>query len=136
MRASGQAGRPDGRTELREEIYARTHAHTHARWAIEGRIRTLRVKRSVQYVSLVRQGDRDQAGHKRAKLLRLVQDNSETTARTLVHLTWTTTNVSARVRSKSVSTSKTNENCNVCAIKYKSDMHKENYDVSNYNVEY
>lgn len=59
-----RSGKPDGRNCERKY----THARTLTRWAIEGRIRALRVKRSVRYVSLVRHGDRDQAGHKRAKL--------------------------------------------------------------------
>lgn len=56
MRASGQANRPNGRTDGIAGGNKRTHSH----WAIEGRIESVRVKRSVRYVALAREGDRNE----------------------------------------------------------------------------
>jgi len=53
FRSGKPAERTYGRRELREEV-TRTQSH----WAIEGRIESVRVKRSVRYVALVREGDR------------------------------------------------------------------------------
>jgi hypothetical protein len=125
------AGRTDGRTERREEIYARTYALDYRG---EDQDPTCKEISSVCLVSSARWSG---TGRPQARqTLRLVQDNSERRARTYVHLTWTMTNVRARVKSKSVSISKTDENRNVCAMKYTSDRHEAHYDVSEYNVEY
>ena len=54
MRASGQANGPNDRTEG----IAGGNTRTQSVWAIEGRIESVCVKRSVRYVALAREGDR------------------------------------------------------------------------------
>lgn len=63
MNESCRSDKPDRRTDGTARGNLRTHARKQAGRVSRGRIRSLCVKRSVRYVSLVREADRIQAGH-------------------------------------------------------------------------
>jgi hypothetical protein len=58
MNESFRSGKPAERTDGRTEGIAGGNTRTQSHWAIEGRIESVRVKRSVRYVALAREGDR------------------------------------------------------------------------------
>jgi hypothetical protein len=66
MRASGQANRPNERKDGRTDGIAGGNTRTHSHWAIEGRIESVRIKRSVRYVALAREGDRNERRARRS----------------------------------------------------------------------